>query len=222
MIRLDRVSKSFNGLPVFSGLSLMVHPGEVVGLVGPSGAGKTTLLRLIAGLTRPDSGIVTTAGSRLSYVFQEARLLPWRTALENVVVALRAAGFNQADARNEARLWLKRVGLAQFADYYPAQLSGGMQQRVALARAFAVHPDVLLLDEPFSHLDDGHKQELRDILRRLIRETGVTVVYVTHALPELDGLASSILYLSGGGLVHNLVRREDVVIPTPAGINTAS
>lgn len=202
MIQLDRVSKSFNGLPVISSLSLTVVKGEVIGLVGPSGAGKTTLLRLIAGLTAPDAGQVTTTSSRLSYVFQEPRLLPWRTAAGNVAVALRAAGMDRLNARLLAHDWLERVGLGRFAGYYPAQLSGGMQQRVALARAFAVQPDVLLLDEPFSHLDDGHKQELLDSLRRLVQQTGVTVVYVTHTLSELNGLASRVLRLNAQACGH--------------------
>ncbi|HEX2905558.1 MAG TPA: ATP-binding cassette domain-containing protein [Phototrophicaceae bacterium] len=195
MIQLDRVSKAYNGLLVLNRLSLTVNPGEVVGLVGPSGAGKTTLLHLIAGLIQPDEGHVHVASSRLSYVFQEPRLLPWRSAAANVAAALRANGADRASARMLAQEWLQRVGLAAFAGYYPAQLSGGMQQRVALARAFAVQPDILLLDEPFSHLDDGYKQELLACLRALIQATGVTVVYVTHALPELDGLANHILHL---------------------------
>lgn len=195
MIRLDDVSKAFHGLPVFSGLSLTVPEQAVMGIVGPSGAGKTTLLRLIARLLEPDSGAVTIAASRLSYVFQEPRLLPWRSAVDNIAAAVQAAGTDRRSALHTAHTWLARVGLADFAGYYPAQLSGGMRQRVALARAFAVQPQVLLLDEPFSHLDDGHKQELMNRLRELIAEQAVTVVYVTHDLRELDGLADSTLRL---------------------------
>ena len=195
MIQLDRVSKSYNGLLVINRLSLTVNAGEVIGLVGPSGVGKTTLLRLVAGLTQPDAGTVSVGSSRLSYVFQEARLLPWRSAAANVAVALQASGADRPTSQALTQEWLRRVGLAGFDQYYPAQLSGGMQQRVALARAFAVQPDILLLDEPFSHLDDGHKQELLAILRELIESANVTVMYVTHTISELDGLASRILPL---------------------------
>lgn len=195
MIRLERVTKAFDGLTVLNRVSLTVDKSEVVGVMGPSGAGKTTLLRLIAGLVEPDSGCVTVQGQRLGYVFQEARLLPWRSAADNVAAALRAAGMSRPNAHAAAREWLDRVGLAAFAHYYPAQLSGGMQQRVALARAFAVQPDVLLLDEPFSGLDETHKRELLEDLGQIIGETGVTVVYVTHALPELLLLADRILRL---------------------------
>jgi NitT/TauT family transport system ATP-binding protein len=195
MIQLNGVCKSFNGLPVLHRLFLTANRGEVVGLVGPSGAGKTTLLRLIAGLIQPDAGQVTVASSDLSYVFQEPRLLPWRSALDNVAAALRARSVEGSMSRMVALDWLERVGLVDFVSYFPAQLSGGMQQRVALARAFAVEPDILLLDEPFSHLDDENKQELLDSLRQLVQQTGVTVVYVTHVLSELDGLTSHILHL---------------------------
>lgn len=196
MIQLDHVSKSFQDVPVIDDLSLTLRAREVRGVVGPSGAGKTTLLRLIAGLIQPDSGTVTLGSSRLSYVFQEPRLLPWRSAADNVAVALQAAGIDRRHARHVAHEWLARVGLTDFAGYYPAQLSGGMQQRVALARAFAVNPEILLLDEPFSHLDDGHKQELLAYLRQFIAQASVTVVYVTHDLRELDGLVDSVLRLS--------------------------
>lgn len=202
MIQLNCVSKSYNGLPVIKRLSLNVNRGEVVGLVGPSGAGKTTLLRLIAGLTLPDTGTVSVDSARISYVFQEARLLPWRTTVANVAVALRANGTDRQVSHRLAEEWLRQVGLADFQHHYPAQLSGGMQQRVALARAFAVQPDILLLDEPFSHLDDGYKQELLAILSALIESTGVTVMYVTHTVAELDGLAGRILRLTSHGSLN--------------------
>jgi NitT/TauT family transport system ATP-binding protein len=195
MIRFECVSKSFDARPVLDRISLTVNRGEVVGLVGASGAGKTTLLRLAAGLTHADAGRVTLDSARLSYVFQEPRLLPWRTAADNIAAAMYAAGIPTSEAREAALEWLYKVGLGGFEGYYPAQLSGGMQQRVALARAFSIHPDILLLDEPFSSLDDSTRRELLGILRQLIRETGCTVLYVTHTLPELLSFATRILRL---------------------------
>jgi len=189
MIRLEQVSKAYNGRSVLDRVSLRVERGEVLGLVGPSGAGKTTLLRLIGGLEQPDSGRVLVESVRIGYVFQEPRLLPWRSAAANLEAALQAAGNKGNAARAQAREWLQRVGLAGFEEHYPAQLSGGMQQRVALARAFAVQPEILLLDEPFSNLDEARKAELLDMLRKIIDGTSITTVYVTHVPAELHGVA---------------------------------
>lgn len=201
MIQFTNVSKSFGGYRVLDDLSFTVQPGAIVGILGSSGSGKTTILRLIAGLIAPDVGQVTVKGARLGYVFQEPRLLPWRTVLANVQITLRASGKTPQDALHTARHWLDRVGLADFEHYYPVQLSGGMQQRVALARAFAIQPDILLLDEPFSSLDAQRKTALLDILQTLLRETAVTVVYVTHDFTELLRVADRVLTLdTGAGL----------------------
>jgi NitT/TauT family transport system ATP-binding protein len=195
VIRFTGVGKSFRGGRVLDDLSFTVQRREIVGILGPSGVGKTTILRLIAGLIEPDTGQVTVEGTRLGYVFQEPRLLPWRTVLENVRVALRASGMAHGDTFHTARCWLDKVGLADFERYYPVQLSGGMQQRVALARAFAIQPDILLLDEPFSNLDARRKTALLDILQTMLRETAITVVYVTHDLTELLRVADRVFNL---------------------------
>jgi NitT/TauT family transport system ATP-binding protein len=196
VIVLDKVSKSFDALKVLHEVSLHVAADEIVGIVGPSGSGKTTILKLITGLVTPDSGTVTAAAGPVGYAFQEPRLLPWRTALDNVAAPLRAQGMKREAARAAAARWLERVDLAGFERYHPAELSGGMAQRVSLARAFAVEPSILLMDEPFANVDVDLKGSLMTILERIIRERGTTMVYVTHELPEALRLADRIVELT--------------------------
>lgn len=199
MIVFERVSKRFGGLSVLEGLDLSIRDGEIVGIVGPSGSGKTTILKLVADIVSPDEGRVRVAAGALvslAYVFQEPRLLPWRTALDNVAVALRARRATRSVAREVATHWLKRVGLKGFEQYHPAELSGGMAQRVAIARAFAIDPRILLLDEPFSNMDAPLKASLISILQEMITEQGVTVLLVTHDLTEALQLADRIVELT--------------------------
>ena len=146
MLKLTGIQKSFDGLPVLSNLSLTLSQGEIVALIGPSGCGKTTLLNIISGLTAPDAGTVEGAEGKLSYMFQNARLLPWRTVEENIrLVREDAPG-------EEVRTLIAAVGLEGFEHYYPGQLSGGMARRCALARAFHFGGSLFLMDEPFQGL----------------------------------------------------------------------
>ena len=164
---------------VFDGLSLAFPQGKTTAVLGPSGCGKTSLLRLLSGTLLPTSGNVTRETPSISCVFQDAALLPWLTALENINVVLS----DSADTLECARSWLAAVGLAKEADRYPHELSGGMRQRVALARALCTDADLLLLDEPFRGLD----QELHESMRELVRQTrqGKTTVLVTHDKGDL-------------------------------------
>lgn len=196
MITFQNVSKIFDQLKVLSAVSLQVGAGEIVGIVGPSGSGKSTILKLITGILAPDEGTVTVAAGAVGYVFQEPRLLPWRTALDNVAGPLRAGGMSKAEAWPVAARWLERVELAGFERYHPAELSGGMAQRVSLARAFAMEPEVLLLDEPFSNVDVTLKGSLMGILEGIIKERKTAVVYVTHELTEALRLADRIVELT--------------------------
>jgi NitT/TauT family transport system ATP-binding protein len=196
MITLQEVSKSFDSLKVLCAVSLHVGADEIMGIVGPSGAGKTTILKLITGILSPDAGTVTVAKGVVGYAFQEPRLLPWRTALDNVAAPLRGQGLGKAAARAAAARWLQRVELGGFEHYHPAELSGGMAQRVSLARAFAVEPRILLMDEPFANVDVDLKGSLMAILESIIKERKTTVVYVTHELTEALRLADRILELT--------------------------
>jgi len=196
MIIFDHVTKSFDSLTVLQDLSLKVDDGQIVAVVGPSGVGKTTILKLITGIVAPDKGRVTVAEGVVGYVFQEPRLLPWRTALDNVAVPLRAQGMGKAAARSAAAHWLERVGLKGFEAYHPAELSGGMAQRVSIARAFAAGPRILLMDEPFSNMDAGLKESLIEILQGMLAERPATVVYVTHEMMEALRLADRIVELT--------------------------
>ncbi len=195
MIAFEHVSKSFDSLEVLSDLSFRVSSGQIVGVVGPSGVGKTTILKLITGILGPDEGVVQVADGVMGYVFQEPRLLPWRTALDNVAAPLRAQGLAKAEAREKAARWLARVDLAGFEHYHPAELSGGMAQRVSVARALSVEPAILLMDEPFSNMDATLKSSLMVTLQQILKERTTTVVYVTHDLTEALQLADRIVEL---------------------------
>jgi ABC-type nitrate/sulfonate/bicarbonate transport system ATPase subunit len=195
MIAFEHVSKSFDLLKVLNDLSFHISSGQIMGVVGPSGAGKTVILKLITGILTPDEGSVRVADGVVGYVFQEPRLLPWRTALDNVATPLRAKGMGKAEAREKAAVWLARVELAGFEAYHPAELSGGMAQRVSVARALSVEPALLLMDEPFSNLDATLKSSLMVTLRQILKERMTTAVYVTHDLTEALQLADRIVEL---------------------------
>ncbi len=208
MITFERVRKTFDSLVVLDGIDLHIAENQIVAVVGPSGVGKTTMLELITGLIAPDSGRVEVADVRIGYVFQEPRLLPWRTAVDNIAVVLRAQGEEREEARRAALSWMERVGLQGFEDYHPAELSGGMAQRVAVARAFAAEPRILLMDEPFSNMDLELKTSLLGILEAIIRERKTTVVYVTHELTEALRIADRIVELTPERRLRELDLRD--------------
>jgi ABC-type nitrate/sulfonate/bicarbonate transport system ATPase subunit len=193
-LRLEDVSLGFGPVEVFRRLSLEIEPGEFVAVVGPSGCGKTTLLNLLSGFVKPSSGVVSCEG-RLRMVYQQDSLLPWQTAAENISLGLRGLDGEQERKRQLGEM-LRLIGLEEFANHYPHQLSGGMRQRVELARALAGDTDVLLLDEPFSSLDYLARLRLRRELARMLAELPRTVVLVTHDIEEAAQLADRILVLS--------------------------
>jgi len=176
---------------VLGGLTFSLRSGEVAALVGPSGCGKTTLLRIVAGLDRDfDGNVAFPAHGPLAMVFQEPRLLPWRTVEQNVRLAAPEATDGGLDAL------FQTLGLMAHRDHYPGELSLGLARRVALARAFAVEPDLLLLDEPFVSLDDALAARLREELAELVNRRPITTLLVTHNVEEAVGLADRLLLLS--------------------------
>ncbi|MCB6176769.1 ABC transporter ATP-binding protein [Rhodobacter sp. Har01] len=196
MLCLQGVDFAHDGGPVLTGIDLHLPAGTVTALMGPSGSGKSTLLALAAGLLEPDAGRVQRRCRRLAVVFQDAALLPWKTALDNVAFALIAQGLPRARRRACARAMLATVGLAPGdADKLPRQLSGGMRQRVALARALVVEPDLLLCDEPFSALDAQVRAELWQVLRAVHQRSGLTTLVVTHDRDEALTLADRVVVL---------------------------
>ncbi len=188
---------SFGDRPVIESLSFSVCRGSFVTFLGPSGCGKTTLLNLIAGIYRSEEGALAVRTDRISFVFQHDSLLPWRTALSNVLLPFEARGIPVTEAlRARARGLLADLGLAGSEDLVPAHLSGGMKKRVELARALVTEPELLVLDEPFSSLDIITRERLNILLRGLHRRTRCTVVMVTHSVEEACFLSDTILVLS--------------------------
>ncbi|WP_284776426.1 ABC transporter ATP-binding protein [Agrobacterium sp. lyk4-40-TYG-31] len=205
-VAIRHLSKSYqlNGKPfqVLKDINLKIVSGESLAIVGASGSGKTTLLRVLAGLEAADTGEVLIdgnavhgVGSERAVIFQEPRLLPWLTVLENVAFGLKTQGVSKDQARSRAQRYIDLVGLQQFETAYPRQLSGGMAQRVGIARALAVQPEILLLDEPLGALDAMTKISMQQELARIWREEDVTTVLVTHDLEEAIYLADRILIL---------------------------
>ena len=206
-IALKNVSKRFGAGQVLTNFSFTVPPRQITCLFGPSGCGKTTLLRLIAGLEQADDGLVTGFGEhKVGIVFQEHRLLPWRTAQQNIEDVIPQPKKLRAQLAIE---WLCRVGLAGSGEKYPDELSGGMCQRVALARALAFGADVILLDEPFKGVDEAQKAELLRLVRA--QTAGKTALFVTHQLDEARALSDEIVYLQADPLT--VVNRERTGLP---------
>ena len=195
--RVEHIVKRFGTGPVvLDDVSLDVAPGEFVCLIGASGCGKSTLLSLLAGLEKPTSGAVSVVGGRAALMFQESALLPWLTAAGTVGLALRLAGMGRTERRAETLRLLDVVRLADAAKLRPHELSGGMRQRVALARALAQKSPVLLMDEPFAALDAITRDVLHEELVRVWKETGLSIVFVTHNVREAVKLGQRILLLS--------------------------
>jgi NitT/TauT family transport system ATP-binding protein len=186
-------------------LDLRVAPGEFAAVVGPTGCGKSTTLALVAGLEPPSSGEVLVGGrpvdgvaDGIGYVFQTDAVFPWKTVLENVAAGPRYHGARGREARERARDWISRVGLAGFEDRYPHQLSGGMRKRVALAQSLINGPRILLMDEPFSALDVQTRTLMENELLALWASTSASVVFVTHDLEEAIALADRVFVLTAG------------------------
>ena len=199
-VALDHVSKVFgtqgNALHALDNITLDVAPGEFVCLLGASGCGKSTLLNLVAGLDRPTTGTIDTGAARTTLMFQESALFPWLTARGNVELPLKIRKVPRTERRAKAERLLDLVNLTAFATKMPHELSGGMRQRVALARSLAQEADVLLMDEPFGALDAMTRDVLHEELERVWRETGLTVIFVTHNVREAVRLGDRVILLS--------------------------
>jgi len=207
MVEVAGVRKEFfvsgKRLTALESISFNVEEGEFVSIVGSSGCGKTTMLNIIAGLIHPEEGRVTVRGRavhgvdrKVGYTFQQATLLPWRTVRANVEIGLEIRGVPAAERRDKTDALLRQVGLIEFADVYPHQLSGGMAKRVEIVRMLAIDPEVLLMDEPFGALDAQTKIHMQNVLLNLLQNLRKTVIFITHDLEEAVVLSDRVITLS--------------------------
>ena len=208
----EHVTKRFAGFNALPDLSLTVEPGTLVTLLGPSGCGKTTTLRLLAGLEHPTSGRILIGGKDVTrlpanerdvaMVFQSYALFPHMSALDNIMYGLQASGMAKREAQDRAREGLKLVGLESQGQRLPSELSGGQQQRIAVARALVLEPQVLLLDEPLSNLDERLRRRVRTDIRDLQQRLGFTAVYVTHDQEEALAVSDKIIVMKEGDIAQ--------------------
>jgi NitT/TauT family transport system ATP-binding protein len=228
MVEIQGVSKSFQKtvkdntaeIKALTDVSLSIRENEFISIIGPSGCGKTTLLKIIDGLIPHDSGQILINGKRISapgpdraVVFQTFALLPWRTVLANVEFSLELRRIPKEERTSIARDYLKRVGLEDFENHYPHELSGGMQQRAGLARALAVNPTILLMDEPFGSVDAQTRQLLQEELLELWQREQKTVIFITHSMDEAVYLADRVVVMTPRpGRVAEIL---DVPLPRP-------
>ncbi|MER6947909.1 ABC transporter ATP-binding protein [Nonomuraea sp. NPDC000554] len=206
-VEIDKVAVRFRSkkrdVLALENVSIDVRPGEFISIVGPSGCGKSTLLKLVSGLIRPSTGAVRLLGEAvggprpdIGYVFQRAALLEWRTARRNILLQAEMRGMPQREAAARAAELIEMTGLSGFEDAMPYELSGGMQQRVALCRALLHRPPVLLMDEPFGALDALTREQMNVELHRIWRETGTTVLLVTHSIAEAVYLGNQVVVMT--------------------------
>jgi NitT/TauT family transport system ATP-binding protein len=202
--KVFRQTTSGQAVVAIDRLDLTIAPREVVAIVGQTGCGKSTFFDLAIGLEAPTEGSIRIGDKsphadfdsfrgKIATVFQQDRLLPWRSALDNAKLPLELIGLPDAEQRERALAWLNRLGLSQFTNAFPHELSGGMRQRVAIARAFAVEPNILLADEAFGHLDEVTAAELRETFLKLARECGSTAILITHQLEEAISVGDRIV-----------------------------
>ncbi|WP_312467245.1 ABC transporter ATP-binding protein [Pseudescherichia sp.] len=221
-IALRQVGKHFGTQEVLKAISLNVYPGEIVALLGASGCGKSTLLNIISGLLPADNGDIVLQGEavaqfsqwrQVAYLFQEDRLLPWRTVRQNVNFALENSALSRAERQRRVEAALQLVGMAQVGNKWPHQLSGGMRSRIALARSLVAEPQILLMDEPFSKLDPQTRSAMHEELLRIRQLKNMTVVMVTHDVEEAVILADRIVILQPNpGRIKQFVT---VTLPRP-------
>ncbi len=207
-LEIQHLEKTFGPLRVVKDFSLKIEKGEFVSFLGPSGCGKTTVLRMVAGFETPTSGVIQIEGKNLvglrpnqrkiGMVFQSYALFPNLTVAQNVAFGLKVAGLPRAESDSRVAEMLRLIGLPDLGARYPFQLSGGQQQRVALARALAVRPRVLLLDEPLSALDAKIRVSLREEIRQIQRELGITTIFVTHDQEEALSISDRVVVMNGG------------------------
>lgn len=224
-IELEGVGVAFGPFRAVGSVDLSIGAHEFVAIVGPTGCGKSTLLNVIAGLLDPVQGAARVFGRAVKgvtkeagYLFQSDALMPWKTALENVAVGLEVAGIAQAEARERARNWLKRVGLKGFEQRYPHQLSGGQKKRVALAQMLIRDPKVLLMDEPFGPLDAQTRALMGDLLLDLWTADRKAVLFVTHDLDEAIALADRVVVMTAGPAA-GIVSHHAIDLPRPRDAN---
>jgi NitT/TauT family transport system ATP-binding protein len=216
MLDIRDLQMSYGAEPVVENVDLSVAAGEFVSLIGPSGCGKSTLLRAVMGLQKPTAGEVTLSVKRreIGFLFQDDALLPWRTAMDNVALGLRIRGRSKVEARQEAMQWLESVGLGQFGDRYPRELSGGQRKRVAIAQVLALQPKLLLMDEPFASLDAIVRHYLTEDLLSWVEGEDLTVLMVTHDLEEAVAVSDRVVLLGNGPRAH-VKGRWEITIPRP-------
>jgi NitT/TauT family transport system ATP-binding protein len=202
-IKLENLSKVFKNdreekIKVLDNINLNIYDSECLSILGPTGCGKTTLLKLIAGIEDVSKGKIIKCGNGLKtpIVWQEHRLLPWRTVIDNIKLGLEFQGKSNEESKEIARKYLSLVDLEKFENYYPHQISGGMQQRVAIARALSFGHDILLLDEPFSSLDYQTKSDLQISIKKIHKKIGGTIVYVTHIIEDAIFMGDRIVVFS--------------------------
>jgi len=212
-LQVTSLNHSFGPIKILKNIDFDLEQGEVIAIVGPSGCGKTTLLHLCAKLLTVNDGVINNTFNNFAIAFQEPRLLPWQTALDNIAFGLKAQNINKKQRYQQAKSISKIFGLTSHdLEKYPKDLSGGMRQRVAFARAMVINPELLFLDEPFSALDIGLKRELQQVLIQYVTKQKTAILFITHDLMEAVRLSNKIIVVANtpGSIVHRFTLNRPI------------